>query len=209
MCNDCVQQTELLKSRLSMMKLKEPGVRTQGNFWYLCNNFISSWADLVQDIKYGITNIALPPDTRARLRPIQRGMKETMNTIMQSPWSHLFVASENGGTTIPFNTSVPPTPQLPITPQTAALGPAMQATVPTTPQSGSFAAAFHGSVFDRADALIANPGISMSRTSTMTRGHSGLNSLSSISSMSSDGFTSNVPLGPAPLRLNGGRALMG
>jgi hypothetical protein len=209
MCNDSIQQTELLKSRLSVMKLKEPGVRTQENFWHLCKNFISSWAALLTDIKYGISNIPLPPDTRARLRPIQRSMKETTNIIMASPWSHLFVSSGNGGVGMSFNTSAPQTPQLPITPQTAALGPAMQATVPTTPQSASFASAFHGSVFDRADALIANPGISMSRSNTMTRGHSGLNSLSSISSMSSDGFNSNGPLGPAPLRLNGGRALMG
>jgi hypothetical protein len=211
MCNDAIQQTEFLKDRLSVMKLKEPGVRTQGNFWQLCNNFILSWTNLVTDIKYGITNIPLPMDTRVRLRPIQRSMKETSNTIMQSPWSHLFISSENGNSGALFNTSVPPTPQLPITPQTAALGPAMQATVPTTPQSASFASAFHGSVFDRADALMANPGISMShsRSSTMSRGHSGLNSLSSISSMSSDGFNPNGPLGPAPLRLNGGRVLMG
>ena len=84
----------------------------------------------------------------------------------------------------------------------------MQATVPTTPQNGAFAAAFHGNVFDRADALMANPGISMGRP---VRGHLGFSSLSSISSMSSDdGIHSSVlgpqgPLGPTPMRLNGSR----
>ena len=32
--------TETLKSRLSSIKLKEPGIRTQGAFWELCNAFV-------------------------------------------------------------------------------------------------------------------------------------------------------------------------
>lgn len=35
-----LQTTEALKSRLSSIKLKEPGIRTQGAFWELCNTFI-------------------------------------------------------------------------------------------------------------------------------------------------------------------------
>lgn len=35
-----LQTTEALKYRLSTIKLKEPGIRTQGAFWELCNAFI-------------------------------------------------------------------------------------------------------------------------------------------------------------------------
>ncbi|KFA74642.1 hypothetical protein S40288_03203 [Stachybotrys chartarum IBT 40288] len=207
-CNDAIQQTEMMKSRLSKIKLKEPGVRSQANFWYLCGNFITSWTNLATEIKENISNIPLPPDTRLRLRPIQQSMKETSSIILQSPW-HYMLGSFNGN-------QMPTTPQVPITPQSAALGPAMQATVPTTPHSASFAAAFHGNVFDRAEALLANPGISMSRSGTLSRGHSGLNSLSSLSSMSSsDGvmtpssaFSPNGVIGAAPLRFNGGKLVM-
>ncbi|KAL9629387.1 MAG: hypothetical protein Q9164_006903, partial [Protoblastenia rupestris] len=53
-------------------------------------------------------------------------------------------------TTSPFNTTVPATPL------SAALGPAAQATVPTTPASGggSMAGMFEGNVFQRADNLL-------------------------------------------------------
>ncbi|KAJ3520721.1 hypothetical protein NM208_g13596 [Fusarium decemcellulare] len=213
MCSHVVQQTEILKNRLSLIKLKEPGVRTQASFWSLCSNFSHSWADMIGQIKYGPNSVPLPPDTRARLRPIQQSIKETSNIIFQSPWHYLFRPSgvaNNGPTSYPHGMS--PT-QVPITPQSAALGPAMQATVPTTPQSGSFAAAFHGNVFDRADALMANPGISMSRNGGLGKGHMGFSSLSSLSSMSSDEgmhtggsvLGPHGPLGPVPLRLNGSK----
>ncbi|RGP79715.1 hypothetical protein FLONG3_2159 [Fusarium longipes] len=205
MCGQVIQQTEILKNRLSMIKLKEPGVRTQASFWSLCSNFSHSWADMISQIKYGPNSVPLPPDTRARLRPIQQSIKETSSIIFKSPWHYLFHPSGalNGHA---YPRGMSPT-QVPITPQSAALGPAMQATVPTTPQSSSFAAAFHGNVFDRADALMANPGISMGRNGGFGKGHMGFSSLSSLSSMSSDEgiLPTHGPLGPVPLRLNGGK----
>ncbi|KAH6608034.1 hypothetical protein Trco_004347 [Trichoderma cornu-damae] len=214
MCNDAIQQTEILKHRLSLIKLKDPGVRSHAGFWSLCSNFISAWTKMASKIKSEINTIPLPPDTRTRLRPVHQSMKETSIIIMNSPWNYILRPA--GGPPGSFGPGVlsPTTPQVPITPQSAALGPAMQATV-ATPQTGSFAAVFHGNVFDRADTLMANPGVSMSRTGTMSRGHSGFNSLSSISSMSSDGvptpssaFSPSVQLGPAPFRLNGGKVAM-
>ena len=58
--------------------------------------------------------------------------------------------SANGSSTSPYNNSVPATPL------SAALGPAAQATVPTTPASGggSMAGVFEGNVFQRADNLL-------------------------------------------------------
>lgn len=213
LCNNTIQQTEIMRSRLSLIKLKEPGLRSQASFWSLCSNFIASWTELVTQIWGAVNknNVPLPSDTRMRLRPIQQSMKETSQTIVHSPWHHLFTPPQSGN--IPMTPGMGPMSpsQIPITPQSAALGPAVQATVPKTPQMTSFAAAFQGNVFDRADALMANPGISMSRPGMRRNGHSGLNSLSSVSSHSSNG--DNVPsfpmspgFGNGPLRVNGGRA---
>ncbi|PKK50683.1 hypothetical protein CI102_8103 [Trichoderma harzianum] len=215
MCNDAIQQTEILKNRLSLIKLKDPGVRSHAGFWSLCSNFISAWTKMASKIKSEINTIPLPPDTRARLRPIHQSMKETTIIIMNSPWNYILRPAGGPPGSFPPGVLSPTTPQVPITPQSAALGPAMQATV-ATPQTGSFAAVFQGNVFDRADTLMANPGISMSsRTGTMSRGHSGFNSLSSISSMSSDGvptpssaFSPSVQLGSAPFRMNGGKVAL-
>ncbi|KAL7936015.1 RAM signaling pathway domain-containing protein [Trichoderma chlorosporum] len=219
MCNETIQQTEILKNRLSLIKLKDPGVRSHAGFWSLCSNFISAWTKMASKIKSEINTIPLPPDTRARLRPVHQSMKETSIIIMNSPWNYILRPAGGPPGSFPpgpFPPGVlsPTTPQVPITPQSAALGPAMQATV-ATPQTGSFAAVFQGNVFDRADTLMANPGISMSRNGTMSRGHSGFNSLSSISSMSSDGvptpssaFSPSVQLGSAPFRMNGGKVAL-
>ncbi|KAM3566400.1 hypothetical protein ARSEF4850_000636 [Beauveria asiatica] len=182
-CSDTVQQSEVLKNQIGHLRRKDPTLRVQPGFGVLCRNFFSSWASTAGMVKELTKRLPLPPDTRVRLRPIQQMVKDTSNLIVQSPWQHLIRVPGPGmypnGIMSPSN--------VPITPQSAALGPAMQATVPVTPQSASFARAFHGNVFDRADALIANPGISMSRSGPMSRGHSNLSSLSSISSLSSDG----------------------
>ena len=193
-CTSTIQQTEMVRNRLAHVKLRDPGVRSQAGFWNLCVNFVQAWTGLVSEIKTSMNKIPVPSDTRARLKPIQQSMKETTNAMVQSPWQHFFRSIGANGKDLGLFQGQVLSPSLPpLMPQSASLGPAIQATVPTTPQSASFAAAFQGNVFDRADALIANPGISMSRTGTMTRGHSNLSSLSSISSMSSDGM-------PAPQR---------
>lgn len=44
-CSTALQTAESLKTRLSLIKLKEPGIRTQGAFWELCNSFINVGLD--------------------------------------------------------------------------------------------------------------------------------------------------------------------
>lgn len=211
MCNNNLQQTEIMRSRLSVIKLKEPGFRSQTGFWSLCNNFIASWTELAYKVKQVMNRLPLPPDTRARLKPIQQSMKETSAAIVQSPWHHMLHPSAPGtqGSYRPGSQPMSPS-QVPITPQSAALGPAMQATVPRTPRNDSFASAFHGNVFDRADALMANPGKSMTRPTMPRKGHSNLSSMSSVSSLSSEGGNGPSSMSPSmsngPFRTNGGRS---
>lgn len=168
-CNTALTQCEALKHRLSLIVLKEPGIRTQASFWSLCQNFLDSWANLILLFKDAMPNVPLPADIRTRLRPIQQAVKETTNLMVSSPWadyvkqgpSHLSPSGQSGVTS-PFspnsNGGSSAFAALPMTPQSAALGPAVQATVPSTPQSANFAAAFNGGVFERADALMASMG---------------------------------------------------
>lgn len=194
MCHETMQRTEMLKSRLASVQSSDISVKVHSSFWVTCSNFVLSWTRTLERIKDAIKTIPLPPDTRGRLRPIHQTVKETSNMIMQSPWHQLFQPAGNSGTLTPsssgFDNLISPI-STPVTPQSAALGPALQATVPKTPQSASyantsFASAFQGNVFDRADALLANPGMALSRSGTMSRGHSNLSSMSSISSVSSN-----------------------
>ncbi|KAI1107407.1 RAM signaling pathway protein-domain-containing protein [Jackrogersella minutella] len=218
-CSIAIADTEHLKDRLSLIKLKEPGVRTDPLFWTLCKSFIDSWAEFGGKLKSSMDQISFPLDIRTRLRPIQISVKETNQLIMNSPWAYLLrhagnisdaslyhspshYSSSSGVTQI----------HLPMTPQSAALGPAVQATVPSTPQSASFANAFSGNVFERADALISMGGLSMSRTGTMNSASTSLNSSFSSTTSSQDdrqGFSTMVsPSGHSgPItsyRLNGG-----
>ncbi|KAI1281685.1 RAM signaling pathway protein [Xylaria sp. FL0933] len=216
-CGIAIRETEILKTRLSMIKLKEPGIRQDATFWSLCKSFIDSWAEFGNKLKQTMDQVNLPVEVKGRLRPIQISIKETSNLIMASPWGNLFRQaghySETSNHYSPNHYSSSSTStqmQLPMTPQSAALGPAAQATVPSTPQSGSFANMFSGNVFERADALISMGGLNMSRTNTMNSASTvSLNSLSSVTSAGDERqgpsmLSPNVTTGAATYRLNGG-----
>lgn len=219
-CNAAIHHTEALKKRLSLIKLKEPGIRSHSTFWALCNRFMDAWSELgqmVKEISTTIPEVQLPNDTRQRLRPVHQSVKETHNLIMASPWSQSFrahshsasMSSNFGGSSLQGQIQS----QLPMTPQSAALGPAVQATVPSTPQSASFSSGFNGSHFERSDAPMAYGGRSMgSRTGTFSSNNS--SSLSSINSTFSSADELVTPIstvspsvyngGQLPLRLNNG-----
>ncbi|KAI0385395.1 RAM signaling pathway protein-domain-containing protein [Hypomontagnella monticulosa] len=218
-CAMTITETERLKERLSRIKLKEPGVRTDPAFWNTCKIFIDSWAEFGSRLKSSMDQISFPLDIRTRLRPIQISVKETSQLIMASPWAYLF--RHTGNITDAANHYSPShyssgsattQIQLPMTPQSAALGPAVQATVPSTPQSASFDNVFNGNVFERADTLINMGGLSLSRTGTMTSTSTSLNSSFSSTTSSQDDrqgpstmLSPNGSVGPAnSYRLNGG-----
>lgn len=182
-CSLALETAETLKARLSLIKLKEPGIRTQGAFWELCNTFMSSYYNLVVKVKEvkSVTSL-ISTDVIALLRPLQKVIRETSQLIQASPWSFLTGPSSNSGpgpgqhhTNHPSNASSyalqSPQIAMPMTPASAALGPAVQATVPSAPQSAGYnTAMFQGNVFERADALLSMGGSSAfsSRAGTMT-----------------------------------------
>jgi hypothetical protein len=224
-CGTTLAQCETLKTRLSLIKLKEPGIRTQTSFWSLCQNFLDSWANLILLFKDAMPNVPLPVDIRTRLRPIQQAVKETTGLMVSSPWAD-FVrqgspnhpSERERAVTSPFSPNGSSGngsafAMLPMTPQSAALGPAVQATVPSTPQSAAFAAAFSGGVFERADALMASMGTarrvegSGSGSGSFSMRDPGGDVLSpglggGVGGMSMNGNGGMMPL-PLPLRING------
>lgn len=209
-CTHSIQQSEMLKNKLSSIKLKEPGIRTQSSFWTLCNGFIDAWYELINKMKDFVKVVQIPMDTRPRLRPIQQSMKETWDLMCTSPWSYHTrqLTLHDSGILSPYGAGAATPVPMPMTPQSAALGPAVQATVPSTPQSASFASAFNGNVFERADALISMGGISMSRHGTMNSGSmsSSVSSLSSLNSTLSSHHGDVAPImspnpGPGPFGL--------
>ncbi|KAI0203178.1 RAM signaling pathway protein [Astrocystis sublimbata] len=216
-CGIAIKETEILKKRLSMIKLKEPGIRTDAMFWSLCKSFIDSWAEFGNKLMQTMDQVNLSVEVKSRLRPIQISIKETTSLIMASPWGILFRQAGHFSDTAQHyspshyaSNSASTHVQLPMTPQSAALGPAVQATVPSTPQSGSFANVFSGNVFERADALISMGGLNMSRTNTMNSASTvSLNSMSSITSVGDErpGLSILSPNGTSTsggYRLNGG-----
>ncbi|KAL2374990.1 cell morphogenesis protein Sog2 [Blastomyces gilchristii SLH14081] len=186
-CRVCHDVSESLHNRLSNMKLKEPGdgTRNQRDFWQLCKTFIQAFIELVTDMREARNFHLLNPEVVITLRPVQKACREAGRLIDASPWSYL--AELNTSNPTPFypphsqthhfqhftnsststmlsvgstltngsSQSVP----LPATPLSAALGPAAQATVPSTPASAYSDRFFAGDVFQRADSLLntANP----------------------------------------------------
>jgi hypothetical protein len=199
-----VHQTETLKQRMSQIKLKEPGIRTQKSFWNVCNNFIDSWGEFGGVMKHAMMKyqLPLPADSKSRMRPVHLAIKETTDLILVSPWSY-FLRNPNAQNAMsPLSTGEGQL-QVPMTPQSAALGPAVQATVPSTPQSASFSSAFSGGVFERADALISYGGLSMSsRSGTFSTGGT------SVGSVGNGTLTPSSVISPGsggmPGRMNGG-----
>ncbi|KAF9887850.1 RAM signaling network component [Aspergillus nanangensis] len=169
-CQVCLEVSEALSLRLSNMKVKEPGggMRNQREFWQTCKAFMQSFVDLVTDMREVRNMQLLPSDIIVILRPVQRASREAGRLVEASPWSYLAdMASGNA----PPNIYGPPlqsqhqmnsglSPQsvtLPATPLSAALGPAAQATVPSTPASAYSDKFFEGDVFQRADSLLSMP----------------------------------------------------
>lgn len=161
----CLDMCDTLKMRLSTIKLHEPTVRNR-DFWKLCIKYINSVVDLLSGIRAAIHVEVVPIDVIRIIHPVHLSAREALSDIKGSPWVRLLSNAEpsplsNGsnrhrpGGSSGFTIS-PFAPSIPATPLSAALGPAAQATVPSTPSSitASLDRAFQGDVFQRADSLL-------------------------------------------------------
>lgn len=117
-----------------------------------------AYTDLVIKVKEAkaITNL-LPTEVIVYLRPLQKVVKETGQLIQTSPWAFLAAPQSSNGSTYTTQSPASRIP-LPMTPQSAALGPAVAATVPATSHT-----MFNGISYERE----TTPSIS-SRNGTMT-----------------------------------------
>ena len=165
--------SESLKVRLLLIKLNDAEVRNSGDFWSLCSTFINTFQKFLMGIKEAKQMTLITLELLGTLQPALKLVREAAKYIQASPWQPLFDASpphghgrnhslgqvngyhrsrgDSGSSSSPYFTSVPATPL------SAALGPAAQATVPSTPNSGvsGFDRSFQGDVFQRADHMLS------------------------------------------------------
>lgn len=179
-CQFCLELSEALRIRLSTVKLHEPNnVRHSIEFWQLCHCFIRAVVNLLERTRAAKRDDLIPDELSHMLRPIYISAREVANDMYSSPWEGLArgnqatpeltpsssLASMNsngsyrhhqrapgstGSNASPFHLT-----SIPATPLSAALGPAAQATVPSTLSGGGgLDRSFHGDVFQRADSLL-------------------------------------------------------
>ncbi|KID93629.1 RAM signaling pathway, SOG2, partial [Metarhizium majus ARSEF 297] len=151
-CANAIQHTQTVKREICRVKLGGSGRADQptAEFWDLVIGFIASWTALVAEIMACINKILLPPDTRARLRPIQESMKETSHAVVRSPWCDVLSAGRSDAGAL----------------KATAL-PGLAASAPrgiSTEMAGRVAVAVRGNGFDRGDVPgHGSTGISVSR----------------------------------------------
>ncbi|KAK3113985.1 RAM signaling network component [Teratosphaeriaceae sp. CCFEE 6253] len=150
-CDTVVAANSLLHNRLKVVKLKDPGVRNQRDFWQLCDTFVQCWTDLATEIKE-VSNRIDTTSVRAVMKPVQKAVKEVSKTISESPLYHQALRQANAsshGASLPTSTNTSFAQALgqnsglhsgyvtpvPATPLAAALGPAVQATFASTPNT--------------------------------------------------------------------------
>ncbi|KAH0565846.1 hypothetical protein GP486_000769 [Trichoglossum hirsutum] len=183
LCLISMERGRELKTRLSTIKLMEPGIRSQRAFWELCNSFVKSFVDLALRVKEARSMSLIPNEILIILRQVQRLVKECGILIETSPWKYLAAPQyqqpqqpltvpnlvmqagfNSGGIVGPVPATSPPSPYvtpLHATPLSAALGPAVQATVPSMPVPQNTYGIFSSTVFDRSDSLLSTPARSL------------------------------------------------
>ncbi|KAI9731760.1 MAG: RAM signaling network component [Cirrosporium novae-zelandiae] len=165
-CDKCIEYGDALRIRLGTVGLKEPsGSRGKPDFWHLCNLFVRSWTEIMMEMKEAKMKGLVPKEVVELLRPVHASVKLASKLMDRSPWAPLVTQSSNSiqqnvgnyrSNSSPSNAA--PTPATPLL--NAALGPAAQATVPSTPAStvSTFSERmFDGDFFQRADSFLRMP----------------------------------------------------
>lgn len=115
-CNAVIRANQALSGRLKHVKLKDPGVRNQREFWQLCDAFVQvrssrpipirltlskahlfvqTWAELATEVKdigqqrIDITTIKMV------MKPVQRAVKDVSKSISDSPLYHAALRPAN------------------------------------------------------------------------------------------------------------------
>ena len=157
-CDSVIGANNVLLSRLKIVRVRDPVVRNQRDFWQLCDTFVQSWTDLATELKNIMQMRIDITAEKAVMRSVQKAVKEVSKTISESPLYQQVARPGVPATPGGFNPHIisnpfPPnintafaqamvqgngmqsgyvTP-VPATPLSAALGPAVQATVVNLP----------------------------------------------------------------------------
>lgn len=131
------QQEEPLRALLSTIRLRDPSLGARSPFWGLCHSLFVSWAELCDQIKLALDTkliVRFPADTEMGIRQISRNIKDGMSlwdvVRRQAAASSLAATSSSARSGSPARKTEQ---ALPLTPQSAALGPAVRATKPFSP----------------------------------------------------------------------------
>ncbi|OQO03007.1 hypothetical protein B0A48_11291 [Cryoendolithus antarcticus] len=141
-CKTVIRANDALHNRLMTLRLKDPGVRKQRDFWLLCDAFVSTWTDLASEVKILAQNRIDITAVRRVMRPLQRCLKEASKIISSSPLYQQHMRLHASSNPLPPSLSITTTsshaiPPGPLTagggtyatPLAAALGTAAQASL--------------------------------------------------------------------------------
>ena len=104
-CEEVIGTNKLLKKRLEVVKVNDPGLRYQRDFWQLCDSFVQvssptttnigyanasakSWTDLATEIKDINAQKIDTTTIRQVMRNVQRHVKDVSKTISHSTLYH-------------------------------------------------------------------------------------------------------------------------
>ncbi|KAL8900029.1 MAG: hypothetical protein Q9207_005893 [Kuettlingeria erythrocarpa] len=147
-----------------------PVVWNEKSFWELCKKFLAAVSDLLMDVRAGYHSGYIADDIVNLMRPVASLSKAVSHEIHDSPWN-TFLATGGGHSVAASPSSVSGSSSsayghsrqrrssgensyaasVPPMPLSAALGPAAQATVPSTPATSGLERSFQGGWMERAD----------------------------------------------------------
>ncbi|KXT04192.1 hypothetical protein AC578_105 [Pseudocercospora eumusae] len=152
-CDFAIATNNKLLGRLKVMKLGDPA-RYAGEFKTMAETFTKDWAQFAEEVMTLAREGLDIGNIKHQLKPLQGAVRDVTRTAQQSspPSTKPPPSASLHGGFPPLNTALaqqslasgPPTGvPVPATPLGAALGPAVQATVPSTPTT-SFSGSEHG-----------------------------------------------------------------
>ncbi|KAL9596896.1 MAG: hypothetical protein Q9179_004460 [Wetmoreana sp. 5 TL-2023] len=178
-CKITLELSDILLKRLQAVRHQDPNLRNEKSFWELCKKYLASISDLLNDVRAGYREGYVRQDIVNLMRPISKASRAAGHEIADSPWMQQLVSpasqafmtaatsppTNNGSNSIythhrhrrSSGSNSYTTNNVPATPLSVALGPAAQATVPSTPASSSSGAlerSFQGGWGERADTLL-------------------------------------------------------